>query len=460
MELDDKRSSMLMTAKSKGKTVTELVNDEVNDIASSSPSDPKLDTVMSYLDKLISPPVLEPLLTSHERSLQRSLIKSFTKLNGTYATKCNHCSALSNRFRQDAYNKIFISGLSNKSIRSNTQNRVKIVPAEQCVDASGEIVRDDDSDNDDDDDSGDDGDEDGNNGGKKPDKFCTTLEVIAQVKLTWSKNNTLCSRIFGSALDNTDSPWDIFFTRVIAVPPSRFRPPMVLGSMMVEHSQNMYLSKILLNNGKIREGIVVGTKDLSNDDTDDSEDRMTKAAASASNTLQTWIDLQLQVNCYYDSSKDPGGTASTAPPGIRQLLERKEGIFRKHMMGKRVNYACRSVISPDPYIGTNEIGVPLKFAKTLDYSTPVTQHNIEKMRNLVCRGPDNYPGANWIEDGRGVRYNLGKMSEVKREAMSQRLLSHEHGQMKVGRQLEDGDSMLVNRQVSSYILISQYLNTR
>ena len=41
-----------------------------------------------------------------------------------------------------------------------------------------------------------------------------------------------------------------------------------------------------------------------------------------------------------------------------QILEKKEGLFRKHMMGKRVNYAARSVISPDPYLNTDEIGVP------------------------------------------------------------------------------------------------------
>lgn len=41
-----------------------------------------------------------------------------------------------------------------------------------------------------------------------------------------------------------------------------------------------------------------------------------------------------------------------------QLLEKKEGLFRKHMMGKRVDFAARSVISPDPYINTDEIGIP------------------------------------------------------------------------------------------------------
>ena len=46
------------------------------------------------------------------------------------------------------------------------------------------------------------------------------------------------------------------------------------------------------------------------------------------------------------------------PNGIRQLLEKKHGLFRMHMMGKRVNFAARSVISPDPFIHTKEVGVP------------------------------------------------------------------------------------------------------
>jgi DNA-directed RNA polymerase beta' subunit len=53
--------------------------------------------------------------------------------------------------------------------------------------------------------------------------------------------------------------------------------------------------------------------------------------------------------------------------GICQLLEKKEGMFRQKMMGKRVNYACRSVISPDPYLAVNEIGIPPYFALRLTY---------------------------------------------------------------------------------------------
>ena len=75
-----------------------------------------------------------------------------------------------------------------------------------------------------------------------------------------------------------------------------------------------------------------------------------------------------------------------------QLLERKEGLFRKHMMGKRVNYAARSVISPDPYINTDEIGIPQVIAKRLTYPQPVTDWNAQELRQMVMNGPDVHPG--------------------------------------------------------------------
>jgi len=106
-------------------------------------------------------------------------------------------------------------------------------------------------------------------------------------------------------------------------------------------------------------------------------------------------------------------------------------------------------------VGTNEIGIPLVFAKKLTYPVPVSLHNVEEMRKLVIRGPDNYPGAVWVEEGGGknsmtggsiYRYDLFKMSELRREALAARLVS-EDGQMRVGRQLQTGDMMLMNRQV-------------
>ena len=115
-------------------------------------------------------------------------------------------------------------------------------------------------------------------------------------------------------------------------------------------------------------------------------------AVDLSKVVSHWIELQQAINCYMDSSKDSNVLSQQGPAGIRQILERKEGLFRRHMMGKRVNFCCRSVISPDPYIGTNEIGIPVHFAKSLNYPTPVNVWNVKHMRLLVQRGPFEYPG--------------------------------------------------------------------
>ena len=62
------------------------------------------------------------------------------------------------------------------------------------------------------------------------------------------------------------------------------------------------------------------------------------------------------------------------------------------MMGKRVNFAARSVISPDPFINTNEIGIPLVFATKLTYPEPVTPWNFNELKQAVLNGPLVHPG--------------------------------------------------------------------
>lgn len=43
---------------------------------------------------------------------------------------------------------------------------------------------------------------------------------------------------------------------------------------------------------------------------------------------------------------------------IVERLKGKEGRFRGNLSGKRVNFTGRSVISPDPNLKADEIGVP------------------------------------------------------------------------------------------------------
>ena len=68
------------------------------------------------------------------------------------------------------------------------------------------------------------------------------------------------------------------------------------------------------------------------------------------------------------------------------------------MMGKRVNFGGRSVISPDPNITTDQIGVPVFMARKLTFPEGVSNINVERLRNLVRNGSSVHPGANMIED--------------------------------------------------------------
>ena len=385
----------------------------------------------------------------YEETCRRQLVKEV--ISACKASKsCPNCGAFSPKIRQDSSNKIFQSPLSLTGKRANAAEGIQLLPAfskksskenkiSSKISSNDNVASDDDdyengynSDESDDnqndsnmniDDGDDDDDDDETNEKSTKDNYMHASEVQAQVRRTWETNPELCNSVFA-----VQGP-DIFFVQAVPVPPNRFRPPMQLGGMIVEHIQNGYLNKILQVNENLRENFA------------------TKNEARA---YMAWIELQTQFNCLVDSSKDPSSNPNP-PIGIRQLLERKEGIFRKHMMGKRVNFACRSVISPDPYIGTNEIGLPRYFAETLTFPTPVTDINIGEMRKLVERGPYQYPGARWVEFPER-RIDLTKMDDHKREATAARLLTYAKKGSKpaiVGRQLRDGDMVLMNRQVRS-----------
>jgi DNA-directed RNA polymerase I subunit RPA1 len=142
--------------------------------------------------------------------------------------------------------------------------------------------------------------------------------------------------------------------------------------------------------------------------------------------LQTkWVELQGAVNALIDRDANPvqGRAAMNNADGIKQVLEKKEGLFRKNMMGKRVNFAARSVISPDPNIETNEIGVPPVFAMKLTYPEPVTNHNFYDLKEAVLNGPDKWPGAHAIENEFGQVISLKKKTYEERVALANQLLA-------------------------------------
>ena len=118
--------------------------------------------------------------------------------------------------------------------------------------------------------------------------------------------------------------------------------------------------------------------------------------------------LQYHVTTYFDnevSGLSPARHRSgRALKTLVQRLKGKEGRFRGNLSGKRVDFSARTVVSPDPNLDINEVGVPLDVASRLTIPEKVTAHNSEEMKRLIDNGPDTYPGALYIvrPDGRRV----------------------------------------------------------
>jgi DNA-directed RNA polymerase II subunit RPB1 len=110
---------------------------------------------------------------------------------------------------------------------------------------------------------------------------------------------------------------------------------------------------------------------------------------------------------------------------------------------KRVDFSARSVITSDPYIGIDEVGVPKKIAMELTIPEEVTPFNIKELSELVKNGRDEYPGANFIFR---TIYKDGK-SEIRKIDLKYRKKSIK---LNIGdiveRHAVTGDYVLFNRQ--------------
>ncbi|KAJ3311182.1 DNA-directed RNA polymerase II subunit rpb1, partial [Gonapodya sp. JEL0774] len=87
--------------------------------------------------------------------------------------------------------------------------------------------------------------------------------------------------------------------------------------------------------------------------------------------------------------------------GLRQRLKGKEGRLRGNLMGKRVEFSARTVITGDPFLSLSEVGVPLSIAQTLTFPEQVTRLNFAELTQVVARGARGYPGANRVVKANG-----------------------------------------------------------
>lgn len=213
---------------------------------------------------------------------------------------------------------------------------------------------------------------------------------------------------------------------VLPVPPVTVRPSITLETgERSEDDLTHKLVDILRINQRLKENMEAGAPQLIVED--------------------LWELLQYHVTTYFDNE------ASGVPPArhrsgrplktLSQRLKGKEGRFRGNLSGKRVNFSARTVISPDPNISINEVGVPEIIAKEVTVPVYVTEWNIEEVKKYIKNGPDKHPGANYVirPDNRKIR-----IYEETKEAVLEKI---KPGYI-VERHLKDGDIVLFNRQPS------------
>lgn len=273
--------------------------------------------------------------------------------------------------------------------------------------------------------------------------FLTASTAREHINKLWEKEGFFLKVLFPGLEESTGSQGqkgfypDLFFLELLVVPPCRYRPINRLGDQMFTNGQTVNMQAVMKDCGVIRKllALIAGEKHVEEEEgqTLELEDQTFLSGISGltlpDKLYNMWIRLQSHVNIVFDSDMD--NLMTDKYPGIRQILEKKEGLFRKHMMGKRVDYAARSVICPDMYIGTNEIGIPMVFATKLTYPQPVTPWNVKELRQAVLNGPNVHPGASMVINEDGRKTILSATSAAQREAVAKQLLTPSPGPHKM-----------------------------
>ena len=215
---------------------------------------------------------------------------------------------------------------------------------------------------------------------------------------------------------------DWFICQVLSVPPPAVRPSVKHDSQQRSEDD---ISHIIVN-------IIKANKTLL--------DKMQSNAAEK--VIEDWTTvLQYYVATMIDN-RIPGVAAVAQRSGralksIKERLVGKAGRVRGNLMGKRVDFSARSVITPDANLGIRELGVPKKIAMNITFPLCVNERNKAFLTKLVQNGPTKYPGANVLERKSGESISL--------KYVDRKTINLNYGDI-VHRHLMDGDPVLFNRQ--------------
>ncbi|TDZ24948.1 DNA-directed RNA polymerase III subunit rpc1 [Colletotrichum orbiculare MAFF 240422] len=222
---------------------------------------------------------------------------------------------------------------------------------------------------------------------------------------------------------------EMFVWQFLPAPPVCIRPSVAQDNASNEDDITTKLADIVWVSGMIRSALQKGSP--------------------VQTIMEQWEYLQLQVAMYVNSDvpglQQPG--FGKAVRGFCQRLKGKQGRFRGNLSGKRVDFSGRTVISPDPNLGIDQVAVPQLVAKNLTYPERVSDYNIKKLKECVRNGPSIWPGAQQVikndDGGYKISLKFGNRNQVAQDLQV--------GDV-VERHLEDDDIVLFNRQPSLHKL--------
>ncbi|KAF9261934.1 beta and beta-prime subunits of DNA dependent RNA-polymerase [Marasmius fiardii PR-910] len=254
----------------------------------------------------------------------------------------------------------------------------------------------------------------------QPDK---RLMTPSEVYTTFKKMSDSDLHLIGLSEDYARPEWMIL--TVMPVPPPPVRPSIAVdgGAMRSEDDLTYKLGDIIKASANVR--------------------RCEQEGAPAHVISEFEQLLQFHVATYMDNdiAGIPQALQKSGRPvkAIRARLKGKEGRLRGNLMGKRVDFSARTVITGDPNLELDEVGVPRSIAMNLTFPERVTPYNIAYLQELVRNGPTTYPGARYVVRDTGERIDLRYNKRA--DAFLQ------YGWV-VERHLKDGDFVLFNRQPS------------
>ena len=250
-------------------------------------------------------------------------------------------------------------------------------------------------------------------------------------KLTMKLTPELIIKIFSRITDDDvnfmgfSSVWsrpEWMICQTMAIPPPSVRPSVKQDSQQRSEDD---LSHIIVN--------IIKTNNTLKDKMRDNV---------ATNIVDDWVTvLQYYIATLVDN-RIPGvaSVAQRSGRALKSITERlkgKPGRVRGNLMGKRVDFSARSVITPDPSLSISELGVPLKIAKNITKPVVVNEKNKSFLTTLVRNGPDNYPGAKIYQKKNGDQISL--------RYQDRNSIILEEGDI-IHRHMMDGDFVLFNRQ--------------